>query len=74
MVYHCYNYDFFGRAWTVIRQKQLRSYDAFLANRIERIIKYDAFCKCRTKALVPLWVTDDTPCRLGDGSSMTSLP
>ena len=54
-----YNCDLFGCAWVVIRQKQLRSYDAHLANRLGYIIYYDtsrALCKCRIKALVPLWV------------------
>ena len=51
-----YNYEFFGCAWDVIRQKQLRSYEVFLANRLGCIILYDALCKCRIKALVPLWV------------------
>jgi len=32
VVYCCYSYDLFGCAWVVIRQKQQRSYDAFLAN------------------------------------------
>ena len=41
-------------AWAVIRQKQLRSYDAFLANRLGCIKWYNALCKCRIKALVPL--------------------
>ena len=50
-----YNYQFFGRAWVVILQKQLRSYDAILANRLGRI-QYDALCNCRIKALIPLWV------------------
>ena len=36
-------------------------------------IRYDALCKCRIKALVPLWVYD-TPCRLGDAGGMTFLP
>ena len=30
--------DFLGCAWVVIRQKQLRSYDAFLANRLGCIV------------------------------------
>ena len=30
-----------------------------------------SLCKCRIKALVPLW---DTRCRLGDAGSMTFLP
>ena len=55
-MYYSYNYDFFGCGWVVIRHKQLRSCDAFLANRLRCIIQYDALCKCRIKALVPLCV------------------
>ena len=47
---------FFGCAWVVIRQKQIRSYDAFLANRRGCKILYYALRNGRIKALLPLWV------------------
>ena len=56
VAYYCYKYDMFWCAWVVIRQEQLSLYEAFLANRLGCIIQYDALCKCRVKALVPLWV------------------
>ena len=34
----------------------IRPYDAFLANRLGSVFEYDALCKCRIKALAPLWV------------------
>ena len=34
----------------------VRSYDEFLANRLGSVIEYDSLCKCRNKALAPLWV------------------
>ena len=75
-MYYCQNYDFFGCAWVVIRQKQQRSYDAFLANRLGRIIQYDAL-SCVTVESKPWYrcgCTDDNPCRIGNAGSMTFLP
>ena len=75
-MYYCYNYDFFGCAWVVIGQKQLRSYDAFLANRLGCIIYFDALSRenVGSKPWYRCGCTDDTPCRLGDAGSMTFLP
>ena len=36
--------------------KLVRSYDTFLANCLMCVFDYDALCKCRIKALAPLWV------------------
>ena len=44
-------YDFFGCALVIIREKQLRSYDAFLANRLGCTIAYDVSVQMSDQSL-----------------------
>ena len=78
-MYYCYIYDVFGCAWVVIRQKQLRSYDAFLANLLGCIIYFEVInmtpcAKVGSKPCYRCGCTGDIHCRLGDAGSMTFLP
>ena len=46
---------YLGVPGSLSAKKQLRSYDAFLANRRGCTTQYDALYKCRIRVLLPLW-------------------